>query len=443
MAIFNLTDISFGKSSLFGGSKTLVGGKYESNLHRYPVDIGDTNRGHYMVIHINVQDQTNYSSYEYTGDDPTAIANAKAYQKLNLNTSVGTIGSGLSSIGSSIGSNETVSSLSSTLGSGLSNLAGVFSSAAPGVSSFIGGFFGEMGGVAEDAYKAYSSPAAIRTVRRVTDTIALYMPDTLTFQNVQHYTDLTTGKNEIAAAISAAAGFAKNVQSGSSASSMGAGIAKNLSPYLLSRLANRLGGDIGTSAFSTVTGLVENPMLELLYTSPDFRSFSFTFMFYPTSQQEAQSVLKIINRLQFHQAPELKREFNGYYLIPPSEFDIKFYCNGQINTNIPPISTCVLQSVDVDYAPHGFTAYEVPGQTTPSEGGTGMPVAIQLTLQFREAEIMTKDNFNTEHFMKDMEQEGTVIDDNVPSNITGSGYNFGQEMPTSIGDSYKKFLSNK
>lgn len=140
----------------------------------------------------------------------------------------------------------------------------------------------------------------------------------------------------------------------------------------------------------------------------------------------------------------MKREFNGYYLIPPSEFDIKFYCNGQINTNIPPISTCVLQSVDVDYAPHGFTAYEVPGQITPSEGGTGMPVAIQLTLQFREAEIMTKDNFNTEQYTKDTSQEGSVIGDVVnPYNNIGSGYNFGREIPTSIGDSYMKFLNNK
>jgi len=442
MAIFNLTDISFGKSSLSGGSKTLVGGKYESNLHRYPIDIGETNRGHYMVIHINVQDQTNYSSYEYTGDDPSAIANAKAHQKLNLNTSVGAAGSALGKLGSA--AYDATGSYGQKFSSMIGDLTNSFSAAAPGVSSFLGGMFGQLGAVAEDAYKAYTSPGGIRTVRRVTDTIALYMPDTLTFQNVQHYTDLTTGKNEIAAAISAAAGFAKNVQSGSSPAAMGAGIAKNLSPYMLSRLAERLGGDLGKSAFSTVTGLVENPMLELLYTSPDFRSFSFTFMFYPRSQQEAQSVLKIINRLQFHQAPELKREFNGYYLIPPSEFDIKFYCNGQINTNIPAISTCVLQSVDVDYAPHGFTAYEVPGQITPSEGGTGMPVAIQLTLQFREAEIMTKDNFNTEQYTKDTSQEGSVIGDVVnPYKNIGSGYNFGREIPKSIGDSYMKFLNNK
>ena len=44
-------------------------------------------------------------------------------------------------------------------------------------------------------------------------------------------------------------------------------------------------------------------------------------------------------------------------------------------------------------APNGFSAYEVPGELTATPGGTGTPVAIRLGLQFKETEIMTKDNF--------------------------------------------------
>jgi hypothetical protein len=47
----------------------------------------------------------------------------------------------------------------------------------------------------------------------------------------------------------------------------------------------------------------------------------------------------------------------------------------------------------VDYAPNGFATYEVPGELTSKLGKTGMPVAIRLSLQFKETEIMTKDNF--------------------------------------------------
>ena len=67
--------------------------------------------------------------------------------------------------------------------------------------------------------------------------------------------------------------------------------------------------------------------------------------------------------------------------------------NGIENPNIPKISTCVLESIFTDYAPNGFSAYEVPGQLA-ERGGTGMPVAIRLTLQFRETEIMTKASYS-------------------------------------------------
>ena len=75
--------------------------------------------------------------------------------------------------------------------------------------------------------------------------------------------------------------------------------------------------------------------------------------------------------------------------MPPSQFDIRFYYGGSENINLPPISTCVLKSIDVNYAPNGWSAYEVPGEPA-SLGRTGMPVATQLTLQFQETSYLTK-----------------------------------------------------
>jgi len=131
----------------------------------------------------------------------------------------------------------------------------------------------------------------------------------------------------------------------------------------------------------------------MIYTSPSFREFRFDFVFHPRSEKEAMEVQNIINRFYFHQAPEVLDKGAGFFLIPPSEFDILFYYNGGINPNIPKISTCVLTGVDVNYAPNGFAAYEVQGQMTPEPGKTGMPVSITLSLNFKETEIMTKNNF--------------------------------------------------
>ena len=79
--------------------------------------------------------------------------------------------------------------------------------------------------------------------------------------------------------------------------------------------------------------------------------------------------------------------------MPPSEFDIEFYYNGEVNKNIPTVSTCVLETIDVDYAPNGFAAYETGNSNRPEKGGTGMPVGIRLDLGFKEVEILTKKYF--------------------------------------------------
>jgi hypothetical protein len=47
----------------------------------------------------------------------------------------------------------------------------------------------------------------------------------------------------------------------------------------------------------------------------------------------------------------------------------------------------------MNYAPNGWSAYEVPGENNPSLGRTGMPVAIQLTLQFQEVTYLTKEDY--------------------------------------------------
>jgi hypothetical protein len=165
-------------------------------------------------------------------------------------------------------------------------------------------------------------------------------------------------------------------------------------------LAQKGAGAIGTLTgssqtaqlgFTAATGVVQNPMLEMIYKSPNFRTFQFDFMFYPRDEREALEVQKIIEKFRFHQAPELSSAQG--FLIPPSEFDIKFYYGGAQNPNIPSVATCILTTIDVNYAPNGWSAYEVPGENAPSLGRTGMPVSIQVTLQFQETTYLTKSDF--------------------------------------------------
>lgn len=178
-------------------------------------------------------------------------------------------------------------------------------------------------------------------------------------------------------------------------------VKKNLAPFAADAVrelavTKLVFGQAGTQYLFGSTGLARNPMMEVLYTSPQLRSFRFDFMFYPRSESEAREVQNIIERIRFHQAPEFLNNSGGYYLIPPSEFDIKFMYNGMENPNIPKIiGSCVLESVDLDFAPNGFAAYESVGDNIPVRGGTGTPVAIRMSLAFKETSIVTKQDFDT------------------------------------------------
>ncbi len=95
MALFNLTGISLNKNQQVrtgsaGPLMGALGAKYENNIYRYPQDIGNYDKGHYMVIHINEQIHTSYGG-ELTGDDPTIIANRKRFGTPTLNSAANQI----------------------------------------------------------------------------------------------------------------------------------------------------------------------------------------------------------------------------------------------------------------------------------------------------------------------------------------------------------------
>lgn len=135
------------------------------------------------------------------------------------------------------------------------------------------------------------------------------------------------------------------------------------------------GEDLGLQ----LLGLSVNPQVDVLYQSPGLRDFNFDFLFAPRNQTEAQQVSEIIKMFKFHAAPELLANGTlglGRYFVPPSEFDIEFSV-----TSMGKISTCVLQSITVDYAPSGAAFYGVDQR----------PVNTRLVLQFKELEFITKE----------------------------------------------------
>ena len=374
------------------GTFNLVNNTYDYNTFRYPLDIGNYDKGHYMVIHINQQKKTQFGSQLSDTDKPTAIQNLLDLQAKRGRVGFGSsLGAAVNSVGGVIGAAS--SQYAGTVNNVLNSLPGVSSATATNVSSLIESKGTQLGG----ELSSFNSDGFLRTIERTTDSVVLYMPDTLNFTYSQVYDDLKVGAGLVAGGLAAGISVFDQIKK----SGMGAA-ATTLSPFVLSAIeAATRGtlGDLGRAGAFAINQMVRNPMLELIYSQPQLRTFQFDFKFYPRDEREALEVQNIIERLRFHQAPEVKSGTTGYFLIPPSEFDIKFYYNGNINPNIDKVSTCVLEQIIVNYAPQGFTAYESANELRPGLGRTGMPVAIEMTLMFKETQIMTKDNyrFNTKN----------------------------------------------
>lgn len=412
MALFNLTDISYRKegSRKFDSLSTSLS-NYQTNLLRFPIDVGNTDKAHYMMIHINVQEKTAYQS-TFANDKPTIHKNRVGLRNQTGATNVGgnaallvdnvqkigqAAGGVLAGAADKVGEmaggkvGEIAKNISQTVQekatSGLNAITseGFRNTVSGAASGFASNFKNQLGTLNDTTF--------LRKIRRTTDSIALYMPSTMAYTHQQQYNTLQMG-GENAAFYGAGLSLINDAMAGKVNPEQ---LGRNLTPFIAEKLSKGLSGALGqnsTSAiFASLIGGVQNPQLELIYGSPSFRTFRFEFMFYPTSEAEALQVQQMIERLKFHQAPEIMTGTAGYFLVPPSEFDIEFYYNGQINPNIPKISTCVLTTIDMDYAPKGWQAYEVPGSNEPKLGGTGMPFGIRLNLEFQETEIMTKYNF--------------------------------------------------
>jgi len=392
MALFTLTDIRFKSDRSATTNNRIVGDKYKINTLRYPLDLGEVDKGHYMVFHINEQKRTQFPG-STTDDETTAVKNRLGLNRFNggaadfVSVTQGAITAAsqldLTVVSSNIQNKFNLSAGSPELQRLLQSTMDTFNKSFSGVQEY----------VAENS-STYAK-TGVRTTKRTTDTIALYMPDTLAFTQSQNYAGLELGGG-LAATLGAGFSGAQNILNSNMSNIDKANYAlKNATPFVLNALANAT-GQAGRAVFAGFTGTTVNPMMEVIYSAPEFRSFRFDFMFYPRSSIEAKEVQNIIQRIRFHQAPEVLGNnsaggLGGYFLVPPSEFDIKFYYNGTENENIPSISTCVLQTVDVDYAPNGFAAYEVlEDKNVPKWGSTGMPVGIRLGLVFKETQIITK-----------------------------------------------------
>jgi hypothetical protein len=132
-----------------------------------------------------------------------------------------------------------------------------------------------------------------------------------------------------------------------------------------------------------LTGNLGNPNLELLFTGPSLRSFTFTFRLSPRSKEESIEVRRIIRF--FKQTMSVKRSQSTLLLRSPHTFAIAYLTSNKEHPYLNKFKECALQSCNVSYTPDGnYMSFngEEPSMTS-----------YELSLTFKELEAIFDDDY--------------------------------------------------
>lgn len=333
-AIFNPVQTARRENDITGLSQSA----YDFNYRVFPEDLSADYQGHYIIININVPVRTLF------GVTPRGL-----YINRNL---PGPVALG-QNFGSTLLSNE---------------LSKVDTLRFAGAESFEGA-----GGEETISLK--------RGTRRIAESIALFMPSPITFSSENKYEEISLtaigGQIGRLGVVAAAAGLTRVLTGrNETALNVARGVRRFLDPAGQAAEFARQAATLGGSPI--------NPKVEVLFATTPQRQFVMEWLLAPKNEKESETIKRIVQTLRFHSAPELDvigpAGIGAPSFIPPAEFDITFYNKGKENTNMPRINTCVLERIEVQYDPSGIY----------STFRNGHPVAVRLSMSFRETEIIHK-----------------------------------------------------
>jgi hypothetical protein len=378
---------------------------YQFSYLTYPREFDDVSSfGHYMNFYINVNRSSKYlsgSTYsttpqQATGNYATTYVPAWGSSLPGYQTTTAPTLGGMSGVPIDI-MGQLSSFVGGAIGGGVMTGIGLASGAAGAAGAAVlgaGGILGSLGGATNwNGQGSSFSTGMLGAIpyTRITQAISLYIPDSMSFSSGYDWQEASlTDAGGKALKFGQLAGGAYNATTDDvSRNNRAMEGMRHVGAELIDIMAGAGGagnglGDIGLG----IAGLAVNPQIFVLFRGVDLRTFQFDFIFTPKSPEEAANVRNIIKAFRFHAAPEID-PYTGRYFIAPSTFNIEYMYApagssfGSRNNNIFNMMTLVLQKINVDYAPYGWSTYD-----------DGMPIQTQLSMVFKETEILTKEKIN-------------------------------------------------
>ena len=129
-------------------------------------------------------------------------------------------------------------------------------------------------------------------------------------------------------------------------------------------------------------GKVYNPNVEMLYSSPILRKFTFDFNFIPKSPEDTRAIDEIIREFKYWSAPGI--EGNKFLTVPNIWKVTYFQGGGKKHVRMNPFKPAVIHSVVTMDNPMSDL------HTTISDPTGDVPVHTKMTLNFSETDITTR-----------------------------------------------------
>ena len=155
------------------------------------------------------------------------------------------------------------------------------------------------------------------------------------------------------------------------------------------------------------SGALINPNVELLFNSPQLRSFNFTFNLSARNSRESQEIKQIIRLFKQGSAP--RRTVKGYFLRTPLIYQIS-YINNAYNLNR--FKECAMTSFQTDYTPNG-------NYSTFSDG-TMTQYKIQMS--FTELDPIFNDDYDALDDAEEFNMGGGPMANATQTDAAGIGY---------------------
>jgi len=342
--------------------------KFKVNITQYPSDLQTAdNLQHYILFNINIRGKSKFNQdkaqFEVKRNPDAANLTQDQLSGFGVQAATGAV------VGAVAG--KAVSSLANGFAKSFGLTGGSNPIAVAKREATVAIAANTLGGVAAIAGAATVGFADILQpdkTYRISDAIALYVDGPPTVKYSMNYAN-----KDLGSLVGALAGGMETLNNKSEAA--GAVAAS------LAKLPGAFGGPGLDDALSASSGTSLNPFKETVFESVDFRSFVFKYKFYPKNKKESADVFRIIETFKFHMHPEMSD--GNLFFIYPSEFNITYYFGQQRNSYFHKFTTCVLESMDVSYGGEQFSSFR-----------NGEPTEINVSLTFRELEVLTKSMIN-------------------------------------------------